>query len=104
MADHLFDELDRWEVDLLDDLSYDGVRQSLANWTGEAVSPAQAQAARDYVQQKIEQAAEMGFTLGTSRIRRGRTTVETTVLRDALGRFVSTGGANIRQRLQRGDD
>jgi hypothetical protein len=104
MADHLFDELDRWEVDLLDDLSYDGIRTSFQNWAGYRPNAVQGQAARDYVDSKIAQAAEMGFTLGTSRIRRGRTTVETTVLRDALGRFVSTGGANIRQRLQQGAD
>ena len=101
MADHLFDELDRWEVDLLEDLSDDGIRQSFNNWTGEAVSPAQARIARAYVASKIAQAEGMGFTLGTSRIRRGRTTIETTVLRDALGRFVATGGSNVRQRLQR---
>ena len=104
MADHLFDEFDRWEVDLLDDISSEGIRDSFQAWAGYVPTEEQRLAARKYVDSKIAEAADMGFTLGTSRIRRGRTTVETTVLRDARGRFVSTGGANIRQRLQRGDD
>lgn len=99
MVDHLFDELDRFEVDLLDDLSFDGIRDSFRNWTQQAVSPLQVEVAREFVRQKIELAQSLGFTLSTSRIRRGRATFDVTVLRDARGRFVSTGGSNVRKFL-----
>ena len=99
MVDHLFDELDRWEVDLLDDLSRDGIRDSFREWAKQAVSPAQAEAAREFVAAKIELARSLGYTLTTSRVRRGRQTVQATVLRDRQGRFVRTGGARINQFL-----
>lgn len=100
MADHLFDELDRWEVDLLEDISWQGMFHALESWQGYQPTGPQRATAQRYVESKRAQAEGMGFTLGTSRIRRGRTTVEATVLRDALGRFVATGGANVRQRLE----
>ena len=99
MADHLFEELDRWEVDLLDDLSDEGIRDSFRNWQQQAVSPEQMSALRDYRDRFVAEAAAQELTLTSSRIRRGRTTIETTVLRDARGRFVATGVANVRRRL-----
>jgi hypothetical protein len=100
MPDHFFDELERWEVDLLDDISDSGIFQSLDNWQGYEPTRPQWDAARKYVAAQIARAQEMDMTLTTSRIRRGNVTVETTVLRDALGRFVRTGAANIRARLR----
>ena len=99
MADHLFDELDRWEVDLLDDVSYDGIRNSLIAWTGGAVTHRQAEVAREYVRVQQELAKSLGFSISTTRVREGRQTVERTVLRNSRGQFIARGGRRIKTFL-----
>lgn len=99
MVDHLFDELDRWDVDLFDDDSYDGIRNTMIAWTGGPITHAQAEVAREYVRQQKELAKSLGFTLSTSRVREGRQTVTRGVLRDARGRFVARGTQRIKTFL-----
>lgn len=99
MADHLFDELDRWDVDLFDDDSDEGIRNTLIAWTGGAVTHFQAEIAREYVRQQKELAQSLGFTISSSRVREGRRIVQRGVLRDARGRFITRGTQRIKKFL-----
>lgn len=100
MADHLFDELDRDEVDLFNDADGLSIREKLQNWLGTAPSAFQISVAEDKHAQMVEVAAAVGLRISTSVVREGLRNVERTVLRDARGRFVARGGTRVRQFLE----
>lgn len=100
MADHLFDELDRDEIDLFGDDDGLSIREKLRTWLGYAPSPFQTDVAEQKVEQMRSTAEAFGFRVETHPLREGQRLVERTVLRDARGRFVARGARRVSTFLE----
>ncbi len=100
MPDHWADELDRWEVDILDAEDEESLRNALRAWLGQAPSPFQIETAKAVPRRYQEIAQSLGFTVTTTRLREGTRIVPRASLRDARGRFIARGTERVKNFLR----
>ena len=97
MDEEFEDVLDRYDFDWYDLQSSDSdaIREQLRNVLGMSPAGRQMDIARDMIARRQEQLTDLGYTVGT--FQRGGRPVQQ--MRDARGRFVTSGLQNISARL-----
>jgi len=97
MTEEFEDVLDRYDFDWYDLQSSDAdaIKEQLRRVLNQAIAPEQARIATEMIARRQEQLTDLGYTVGT--FQRGGIQVQQ--MRDARGRFVTSGLQNISARL-----